>query len=48
METQSCLVIPVGEEKEMKVYLSTQHPTFTQVCYYDQLHIEMIMSLCYD
>ncbi|KAK7136891.1 hypothetical protein R3I93_017070 [Phoxinus phoxinus] len=30
METQSFLVIPVGEEKEMKVYLSTQHPTFTQ------------------
>ncbi|XP_077082323.1 aldehyde oxidase 6 isoform X2 [Siphateles boraxobius] len=30
METQSFLVIPVGEEKEMKVYLSTQHPTFAQ------------------
>ncbi|KAL0160539.1 hypothetical protein M9458_044264, partial [Cirrhinus mrigala] len=30
LETQSFLVIPVGEEKEMKVYLSTQHPTFTQ------------------
>ncbi|RXN17123.1 aldehyde oxidase 1-like protein [Labeo rohita] len=31
LETQSFLVIPVGEEKEMKVYLSTQHPAFTQV-----------------
>lgn len=30
LETQSFLVIPVGEEKEMKVYLSTQHPAFTQ------------------
>ncbi|XP_016148470.1 aldehyde oxidase 6 isoform X2 [Sinocyclocheilus grahami] len=30
LETQSFLVIPIGEEKEMKVYLSTQHPAFTQ------------------
>ncbi|KAI5627549.1 aldehyde oxidase [Silurus asotus] len=31
METQSMLVVPVGEEKEMKVYLSTQHPTSAQM-----------------
>ncbi|XP_016295765.1 aldehyde oxidase 1-like [Sinocyclocheilus anshuiensis] len=31
LETQSFLVIPIGEEKEMKVYLSTQHPAFTQI-----------------
>ncbi|XP_066544615.1 aldehyde oxidase 6 isoform X2 [Amia ocellicauda] len=30
METQSMLVIPIQEEKEYKVYLSTQHPTYTQ------------------
>uniref|UniRef100_A0A8B9LI30 Aldehyde oxidase 6 n=1 Tax=Astyanax mexicanus TaxID=7994 RepID=A0A8B9LI30_ASTMX len=30
METQSMLVIPVGEEKEMKVFVSTQHPTMAQ------------------
>ncbi|KAL7831548.1 hypothetical protein SRHO_G00310510 [Serrasalmus rhombeus] len=30
METQSMLVIPLGEEKEMKVYASTQHPTMVQ------------------
>ncbi|KAI1884851.1 hypothetical protein AGOR_G00214090 [Albula goreensis] len=30
METQSMLVIPSGEEKEMKIYLSTQHPTYAQ------------------
>ncbi|KAJ8282636.1 hypothetical protein COCON_G00051550 [Conger conger] len=30
METQSCLVVPSGEEKEMKVYLSTQYPALAQ------------------
>ncbi|KAJ8393803.1 hypothetical protein AAFF_G00057180 [Aldrovandia affinis] len=30
METQSMLVVPSGEEKEMTVYLSTQHPTYAQ------------------
>lgn len=31
METQSMLVIPVGEETEFKVYASSQWPTLTQV-----------------
>lgn len=31
METQSMLVVPVGEEKEFNVYVSTQAPTFSQV-----------------
>lgn len=32
METQSMLVVPVGEEAEFKVYVSTQWPTLIQVC----------------
>lgn len=32
METQSMLVVPVGEEKEFNVYVSTQSPATTQVC----------------
>ncbi|MEQ2171764.1 hypothetical protein GOODEAATRI_014075, partial [Goodea atripinnis] len=31
METQSMLVVPIGEEKEFKVYISTQWPTLIQV-----------------
>ncbi|XP_036401086.1 aldehyde oxidase 6 [Megalops cyprinoides] len=30
METQTVLVVPSGEEREMKVYLATQHPTYAQ------------------
>ncbi|XP_071392432.1 aldehyde oxidase 6 isoform X3 [Centroberyx affinis] len=30
METQSMLVVPVGEEREFKVYISCQWPTYTQ------------------
>nr|XP_020667413.1 aldehyde oxidase [Pogona vitticeps] len=30
METQSVLVVPKGEDKEMDVYASTQHPAFVQ------------------
>ncbi|XP_023692582.2 aldehyde oxidase 6 isoform X1 [Paramormyrops kingsleyae] len=30
METQSMIVVPSGEEKELKVYLSSQHPTYAQ------------------
>uniref|UniRef100_A0A674CL42 Aldehyde oxidase 6 n=1 Tax=Salmo trutta TaxID=8032 RepID=A0A674CL42_SALTR len=30
METQSMVVVPSGEERELKVYLSCQHPTYTQ------------------
>ncbi|XP_076580189.1 aldehyde oxidase 6 [Chaetodon auriga] len=30
METQSMLVVPVGEETEFRVYVSTQWPTLTQ------------------
>lgn len=31
METQSMLVVPVGEEAEFNLYVSTQWPTLTQV-----------------
>lgn len=31
METQSVLAIPRGEDKEMDVFVSTQHPAFIQV-----------------
>uniref|UniRef100_A0A4W5NY68 Aldehyde oxidase 1 n=1 Tax=Hucho hucho TaxID=62062 RepID=A0A4W5NY68_9TELE len=30
METQSMVVVPSGEERELKVYLSCQHPTYAQ------------------
>ncbi|XP_030901677.2 aldehyde oxidase isoform X1 [Melopsittacus undulatus] len=30
METQSVLAVPKGEDKEMDVYVSTQHPAFIQ------------------
>uniref|UniRef100_A0A671SPA3 Aldehyde oxidase 6 n=1 Tax=Sinocyclocheilus anshuiensis TaxID=1608454 RepID=A0A671SPA3_9TELE len=48
LETQSFLVIPIGEEKEMKVYLSTQHPAFTQVCFISaQYYIFDIFNVFY-
>lgn len=31
METQSMLVVPVGEEMELNIYVSTQSPTLIQV-----------------
>lgn len=31
MEPQSMLVVPVGEERELNVYVSTQWPALTQV-----------------
>lgn len=31
METQSMLVVPVGEEREVNVYISSQWPTLVQV-----------------
>lgn len=31
METQSMLVVPVGEEAEFNVYISSQWPTLIQV-----------------
>ncbi|XP_062303168.1 aldehyde oxidase 6 isoform X1 [Osmerus eperlanus] len=30
METQSMLVVPTGEERELDVYISCQHPSYTQ------------------
>uniref|UniRef100_A0A8C7UWJ4 Aldehyde oxidase 6 n=1 Tax=Oncorhynchus mykiss TaxID=8022 RepID=A0A8C7UWJ4_ONCMY len=30
METQSMVVVPSGEERELKVYISCQHPTYAQ------------------
>uniref|UniRef100_A0A9J8ANH5 Aldehyde oxidase 6 n=1 Tax=Cyprinus carpio carpio TaxID=630221 RepID=A0A9J8ANH5_CYPCA len=47
LETQSFLVIPIGEEKEMKVYLSTQHPAFTQVCFISTLGIPSNRVSCH-
>lgn len=31
LETQACIAIPKGEDDEMEVISSTQHPTETQV-----------------
>ncbi|XP_062846062.1 aldehyde oxidase 6 isoform X2 [Trichomycterus rosablanca] len=47
METQSMLVIPVGEEKEMKVYVSTQHPTGIQMAIADALSIPSNRVSCH-
>ncbi|KAF4093447.1 hypothetical protein AMELA_G00002150 [Ameiurus melas] len=47
METQSMLVIPVGEEKEMKVYLSTQHPTCVQMAISETLGIPSNRVSCH-
>ncbi|KAF5880057.1 aldehyde oxidase 1-like, partial [Clarias magur] len=47
METQSMLVIPVGEEKEMKVYVSTQHPTLVQMAIAETLAIPSNRVTCH-
>uniref|UniRef100_A0A8C1K600 Aldehyde oxidase 6 n=1 Tax=Cyprinus carpio TaxID=7962 RepID=A0A8C1K600_CYPCA len=47
LETQSFLVIPIGEEKEMKVYLSTQHPAFTQEAVAETLGIPSNRVSCH-
>ncbi|GAA6108461.1 aldehyde oxidase 6 isoform X1, partial [Tachysurus ichikawai] len=47
METQSMLVIPVGEEKEMKIYVSTQHPTFVQMAVADTLGVSANRVSCH-
>ncbi|KAM9493284.1 aldehyde oxidase 6 [Clarias gariepinus] len=47
METQSMLVIPVGEEKEMKVYVSTQHPTLVQMAIAETLAIPSNRVSCH-
>jgi len=31
LETQACLVVPSGEDGEMEIYSSTQHPASVQV-----------------
>ncbi|XP_042568237.1 LOW QUALITY PROTEIN: aldehyde oxidase 3-like [Cyprinus carpio] len=47
LETQSFLVIQIGEEKEMKVYLSTQHPAFTQEAVAETLGIPSNRVSCH-
>ncbi|KAL7834119.1 hypothetical protein AOLI_G00290790 [Acnodon oligacanthus] len=47
METQSMLVIPLGEEKEMKVYVSTQHPTMVQEAVAETLGIPSNRVSCH-
>uniref|UniRef100_A0AAR2J624 FAD-binding PCMH-type domain-containing protein n=1 Tax=Pygocentrus nattereri TaxID=42514 RepID=A0AAR2J624_PYGNA len=47
METQSMLVIPLGEEKEMKVYASTQHPTMVQEAVAETLGIPSSRVSCH-
>ncbi|KAI4874106.1 hypothetical protein NFI96_007919 [Prochilodus magdalenae] len=47
METQSVLVIPAGEEKEMKVYVSTQHPAMMQVAIAETLDIPSNRVSCH-
>ncbi|KAL6462054.1 hypothetical protein MHYP_G00301990 [Metynnis hypsauchen] len=47
METQSMLVIPLGEEKEMKVYVSTQHPAMVQEAVAETLGIPSNRVSCH-
>lgn len=47
METQSMLVVPVGEETEFNVYVSTQWPTFTQEAVAETLDIPSNRVTCH-
>ncbi|XP_058474041.1 aldehyde oxidase 6 isoform X1 [Solea solea] len=47
METQSMLVVPVGEEAEFNVYVSTQWPTFTQTAVAETLDIPSNRVTCH-
>lgn len=42
METQTFLAIPTTEDKEMVLYLGTQHPTYAQVIgYFGTMRLQM-------
>ncbi|XP_069019866.1 aldehyde oxidase 6 [Embiotoca jacksoni] len=47
METQSMLVVPVGEETEFNVYISTQWPTLTQDAVAETLNIPSNRVTCH-
>ncbi|KAF7648726.1 hypothetical protein LDENG_00152770 [Lucifuga dentata] len=47
METQSMLVVPVGEEREFNVYASTQWPTYTQEAIAETLAIPSNRITCH-
>uniref|UniRef100_A0A8D0G7C1 FAD-binding PCMH-type domain-containing protein n=1 Tax=Sphenodon punctatus TaxID=8508 RepID=A0A8D0G7C1_SPHPU len=47
METQSVLVVPKGEDKEMDVYVSSQHPTFAQELVASVLNVPSNRVMCH-
>ncbi|XP_058474050.1 aldehyde oxidase 6 isoform X2 [Solea solea] len=47
METQSMLVVPVGEEAEFKAYVSSQWPTLTQLAIAETLGIPSNRVTCH-
>ncbi|XP_038153453.1 aldehyde oxidase 6 [Cyprinodon tularosa] len=47
METQSMLVVPVGEETEFKVYVSTQWPTLVQEAVAETLDVQSNRVMCH-
>ncbi|XP_037552436.1 aldehyde oxidase 1 [Nematolebias whitei] len=47
METQSMLAVPVGEEMELNVYVSTQWPTLMQVAIAETLDIQYNRVTCH-
>ncbi|KAH0621628.1 hypothetical protein JD844_023150, partial [Phrynosoma platyrhinos] len=47
METQSVLVIPKGEDKEIDIYVSSQHPTFIQELVASVLNIPCNRITCH-
>uniref|UniRef100_A0A663MGR1 Aldehyde oxidase 1 n=1 Tax=Athene cunicularia TaxID=194338 RepID=A0A663MGR1_ATHCN len=47
IETQSVLVVPKGEDKEMDVYVSTQHPAIIQVIQTASLGVPANRIMCH-
>jgi xanthine dehydrogenase/oxidase len=44
LETHAVLAVPKGEDGEMELFVATQNPTETQVCYYPESnrHLSML------
>ena len=45
LETQATIAVPKGEDGEMELFVSTQHPTLTQVKILQQNSCDYIFSL---
>jgi xanthine dehydrogenase molybdopterin-binding subunit B len=45
METHAVLAVPKGEDDEMELFVSTQNPTSTQVCYHPEATRHPVMLI---